>query len=152
PSSTTPCSGPSTRGPWVHCGSQGKRTKASSPGSRRTGLTAQPTEEPKMNFPSLLVALTMLLPLPEQGGGRVGPDTVTGGMVRVPAGSYLPHYSRDRQPVAVAGFEMDRFAVTREEYLAFVTARPAWRASEVKPIFADAGYLADWRDDLDFGD
>lgn len=103
-----------------------------------------------MFFPPVLVALAMLLP--PQEGGRVGPDPAEGKMVGVPAGSYLPHYSRDRLPVAIPAFEIDRFPVTREEYLSFVTARPEWRRSAVKPLFAAEGYLKDWSDDLDFGD
>jgi formylglycine-generating enzyme len=104
-----------------------------------------------MNFLPALVALTLSLPLPLEGGGRLDPGAADGSMVRVPAGSYLPHYSRDRALVPVAAFQMDRYPVTRQDFLEFVKARPAWRRSEIKPLFAAAGYLGDWRSDLDHG-
>lgn len=98
--------------------------------------------------------MTILPLLAAQGRGGSPPDTfpAPGEMIPVPSGSYLPHYSRDRQRVVVPAFEMDPVAVTRREYLAFVKARPEWRKSEVKPLFAASGYLADWPDDLNFGE
>jgi formylglycine-generating enzyme len=104
-----------------------------------------------MTFLSALVALMLAQPLPSPGGGGAYPVPAGGDMVRVPAGSYLPHYSQDRQRVAVAAFELDRYAVTRQDFLAFVTERPGWRRSQVKPLFAAESYLAGWRDDLDMG-
>ena len=88
------------------------------------------------------------------------------GMVRVPAGSYLPLYAvpplrptagglpmsvRDRR-VPVPAFEIDVRAVTNAEYLEFVRVHPEWRRSNVKSLFADAAYLTEWRGDLDLGE
>ncbi len=102
---------------------------------------------------AILVLLTAL-PLLAPGRGGTSPDTLVAldAMVPVSAGSYLPHYSRGRERVEVPAFEIDLVAVTRSEYLAFVVAHPEWRKSEVKEIFAASTYLADWTDDLDFGD
>ena len=62
---------------------------------------------------------------------RAGPRA---GMVRLPAGSYLPLYGapvssgvRSRSRVTVASFDMDAHAVTNAEYLQFVVAHPEWR-------------------------
>lgn len=49
-------------------------------------------------------------------------------------------------------FGLDRAPVTRGDFLAFVTAQPGWRRSQVKRVFADADYLRDWADDLDPGE
>lgn len=75
-------------------------------------------------------------------------------MITIPAGSYQPLYGRPGDgPTRVEAFRLDRDAVTRREYLAFVRANPQWRRSQVKAVFAERGsYLAAWRDDLDAGD
>jgi formylglycine-generating enzyme required for sulfatase activity len=52
----------------------------------------------------------------------------------------------------VRAFALDREQVTRGEYLAFVRTLPEWRRSHVRPLFAERGYLAGWRGDLDAGD
>jgi formylglycine-generating enzyme required for sulfatase activity len=41
--------------------------------------------------------------------------------------------------------------VTNGEFLAFVTANPKWRRSEVSRLFADASYLEHWAGDLEPG-
>jgi formylglycine-generating enzyme required for sulfatase activity len=79
------------------------------------------------------------------------------GMVRLPAGSYVPFYAREsarqqatqtQRMVAVDAFRLDRFPVTNAQFLTFVAAHPEWRKSQVRPIFADAHYLARWPADL----
>lgn len=74
-------------------------------------------------------------------------------MVRIPAGSYVPLYNVGGvRVVAVAAFRLDRHAVTRGEFLAFVRNNPAWRRDNVRAVFAGAGYLAAWPAPLDAGD
>jgi formylglycine-generating enzyme len=86
------------------------------------------------------------------------------GMVRVPAGTYLPLYAVPKvttadggspvtvqQRVAVAAFDMDVHAVTNAEYLEFVRTHAEWRRSKVKALFADAAYLRHWAGDLELG-
>ncbi|MFN8613640.1 MAG: formylglycine-generating enzyme family protein [Vulcanimicrobiota bacterium] len=79
-------------------------------------------------------------------------------MVRIPSGRYRPAYNlnpvsgRTRKPalVAVAGYWLDRYPVTNQQFLEFVRTHPEWRRSRVKRIFADQGYLAGWTGDLTF--
>lgn len=51
----------------------------------------------------------------------------------------------------VAPFSLMRAPVTNADYLAFVSKNPSWQRGSVVPIFAEAGYLAHWRSDLDLG-
>ena len=78
---------------------------------------------------------------------------LVGSMVTVPTGTFRPLYGQAGDaPLAVAAFALDRDPVTRRDYLAFVRAHPTWRRGAVKSVFATpAGYLADWRGDLDAG-
>lgn len=100
---------------------------------------------------TLAVALALLaaLPLPAQGSGRAPARAAE--MVAVPAGSYLPLYAPGRARVRVAAFRLDRYPVTRGEYLAWVRADPRWRRGAAKPVFVGSGYLAGWRTPLDAG-
>lgn len=72
-------------------------------------------------------------------------------MARVAGGRYLPLYDRGEGAVRVARFRIDRTPVTRGDFLAFVRDNPEWRRGAVKPVFADARYLADWPAALDAG-
>ncbi len=71
-------------------------------------------------------------------------------MVRIPAGVYVPltRTAKDPAAVAVAAFLLDERPVTNAEFLAFVTARPNWRRTQVSPLFADASFLENWTDEL----
>ncbi len=91
---------------------------------------------------SLLLALSLLAP---------AVPAAAQDMARIPAGRYLPLYDRGEGAVRVSAFRIDRAPVTRGEFLAFVKANPEWRRDRVKPLFADARYLADWRSPLDAG-
>lgn len=96
----------------------------------------------------LVLALMLASPLAAQAGaGAPG-----GGMARIPAGSYVPLYTRGKEKTAaVAAFELDRRPVTRAEYAEFVRVRPRWRKSAAPAVFAEGRYLADWPGDLDAG-
>ena len=74
------------------------------------------------------------------------------GMAHIPAGSYAPLYRRAGEGrVHVAAFALDVEPATNADYLAFVRANPQWRRGSVRPVFAERGYLAEWRGDLDPG-
>ena len=75
------------------------------------------------------------------------------GMVPIPAGEYIPLLRGRDEPerLPVAAFQLDARPVTNAEFLAFVRDNPRWRRSQVSPLFADAGYLADWAGDLELG-
>jgi formylglycine-generating enzyme required for sulfatase activity len=74
-------------------------------------------------------------------------------MVPIPSGTYAPLIRGTDEPasVPVAAFLLDARPVTNAEFLAFVRAHPRWQRSRVSPLFADTGYLGDWRGDLELG-
>jgi len=74
----------------------------------------------------------------------------TTGMRTIPAGAYAPlvRSAKDAAQVPVAAFLLDACPVTNAEFLAFVTANPKWRRSQVSRLFADESYLGRWADDL----
>jgi sulfatase modifying factor 1 len=75
------------------------------------------------------------------------------GMAVIPAGSYVPllRTATDAPAVAVAAFLLDELPVTNADFLAFVTANPRWRRSQVSGLFADSSYLENWASDLEPG-
>ena len=74
-------------------------------------------------------------------------------MVVIPAGNYAPllRTTKDAALVPVAAFLLDELPVTNAEFLAFVTANPKWRRSQVSGLFADSSYLEHWTGDLEPG-
>jgi len=102
-----------------------------------------------------LAALLLVLPFPvvaQANGAGVTPTVpARAAMATVPAGSYAPLYALEEGKVSVASFRMDRRAVTRRDFAAFVAAEPRWRRSEVPPVFAEGPYLGDWASDLEPG-
>jgi formylglycine-generating enzyme required for sulfatase activity len=74
-------------------------------------------------------------------------------MVSIPSGNYVPlqRTLKDAAQIDVAAFFLDESPVTNAEFLAFVTANPKWRRSQVSGLFADASYLANWTGDLEPG-
>lgn len=102
-----------------------------------------------------VVALALILAAGPAGAADQPRATAgeSGGMVLIPAGAYTPILRGKDEPerIAVPAFWLDARPVTNAEFLAFVTAAPKWRRSRVGPLFADAGYLADWAGDLELG-
>lgn len=76
------------------------------------------------------------------------PDALTA-LARVPGGTYRPLFGGE--PTTVAPFDLEVHAVTNRQFLAFVTACPAWRRSQAPRLVADEGYLRGWAGDLDPG-
>lgn len=74
-----------------------------------------------------------------------------GPMVHIPASEFSSLFSNGK-PESVPAFWMDRHPVTNQDFLAFVTAHPKWRRSQVPSIFADSGYLRHWAGDLEPGE
>jgi len=76
------------------------------------------------------------------------------GMVRVEGGTYTPLYRGVLSDgiQQVEAFYLDARPVTNADFLAFVTAHPEWRRSQVKTLFAEVDYLEHWAGDLDLGD
>jgi formylglycine-generating enzyme required for sulfatase activity len=75
------------------------------------------------------------------------------GAVLIPAGDYVPlqRSAKDLPSVPVAAFWLDELPVTNAQFLAFVTAHPKWRRSQVSRLFADSSYLEHWAGDLELG-
>lgn len=73
--------------------------------------------------------------------------------VVVPAGAYRPllRGSADPLDVSVSAFRIALLPVTNADYLAFVTAEPRWRRSQIPELFTDADYLRSWAGDLELG-
>ncbi len=71
-------------------------------------------------------------------------------LLPIPAGTYTPLQRTAKEPalIPVAAFLLAEHPVTNAEFLAFITAHPQWRRSQVSPLFADASYLAHWTDDV----
>ncbi|HLY51742.1 MAG TPA: formylglycine-generating enzyme family protein [Steroidobacteraceae bacterium] len=63
--------------------------------------------------------------------------------------SALP--SGKQESVRVRSFLLQRHPVTNGEFLAFVTAYPAWQRGAAPGILAGAGYLGAWAGPLDLG-
>ena len=97
----------------------------------------------------ILVALLIATPLAAQHDGARGAGK---GMARIPAGSFVPLYDRGQGAVQVAAFRLDRDPVTRGDFLEFVRREPRWQRDQIRPILADANYLAGWAGPLDAGD
>ncbi|MEX0647141.1 MAG: formylglycine-generating enzyme family protein [Balneolaceae bacterium] len=74
-------------------------------------------------------------------------------MVKVEGGVYIPFYNSgtEEAEAQVETFYIDKYHVTNQDFLDFVTENPEWRKSMVKPIFADEGYLKHWEGDLNLG-
>lgn len=78
--------------------------------------------------------------------------TALAGMAWLPSGSYRPlHLEHGQARVTVEAFGLDRRAVNRGEFLAFVRDNRAWRRSMVDTTLVEPSYLADWSGDLDAG-
>lgn len=74
------------------------------------------------------------------------------GMVAIPSGSYEPLYGiGGTTRTSVTGFQLDRDAVTRANFLGFVRKYPEWQRSSIRAALAGPNYLADWDSDLNIG-
>src|SRR5690554_1106902 len=73
-------------------------------------------------------------------------------MVLIEGSRYLPLYGRDSTVVEVKDFKMDVYPVSVEDYMTFLKENPKWRKSNIKGLFADKSYLANWQSDLKMDD
>lgn len=72
------------------------------------------------------------------------------GMVRIAAGMVTPWFQSGGSAAAVRveAFYVDAYAVTEEQYLAFVSANPQWQRGRVPRLMAEPSYLQHWQGDL----
>ena len=97
-----------------------------------------------------MIARIAIALLAATGAAAASPsDTVTVG-----PGTYRPTFpaSPTEREIPVAAFALDLTPVTNAAYLEFVRARPQWRRDRVKPLVADARYLAQWAGPETLGD
>lgn len=98
------------------------------------------------------LTLSLITGLSDLGAaGANDPATTKSPMADIPAGGYIPLYTTDKTPRQVAAFRIDIQSVSKRQFLAFVTAHPKWRRSNVASIFADKTYLQDWQSDTNPG-
>jgi formylglycine-generating enzyme required for sulfatase activity len=105
------------------------------------------------------LGLAMAAGRPGSGATAAAPERPPPqGMVAIPAGRFTPLFTEGARPagakapsVQVDAFFLDAVPVTNSQFLAFVQAQPRWQRSQVKRIFAESGYLADWADELALG-
>lgn len=90
---------------------------------------------------ALLLLLLVLGPnLAAQRAARPAAGT---DMARIQGGTYTPQFANGPARVRVAPFRIDRLPVTRADYASFVRADPAWSRERIRPVYAQAGYLAE---------
>ena len=75
--------------------------------------------------------------------------TAAGAMGIVPKGAFALPFRKDTAQIRmrVDAFRLDKYAVTNAGFRGFVKANPENARSRIKRLFADTGYLADWKDD-----
>lgn len=94
---------------------------------------------------AIIIMGVLLAFLPEMASSQAA-------RILVPAGSFhsvLPVV--EGEPIRVDSFYMDETAVTNEQFVEFLKDNPEWRRSEIPTIFTNAGYLREWKSDLDPG-
>lgn len=72
-------------------------------------------------------------------------------MVAIPGGIYQRPLEKGGKLRTVLPYQLDVRQATNGEFLAFVTAHPEWRRSQVNRLFADRGYLTNWAGDTELG-
>ncbi len=72
-------------------------------------------------------------------------------MMYVEGGDFMPFYHSSPDSAHVNDFYIDKYPVTNAQFLVFLKENSKWRRSQIKPIFADKGYLRHWGGDLDLG-
>lgn len=89
-----------------------------------------------------LVLLSAAAPYSALSDAAVSPRSA----VQVPEGKFRPLYGFGKKEIReyrVGAFFIDRYPVTRGEFLEFVRKYPDWSKARVAPIYADDGYLKD---------
>lgn len=72
-------------------------------------------------------------------------------MVNITGGIYQRPLEKGGKLRTVQPCQLDVRQTTNAEFLAFVTAHPEWRRSQVNRLFADQGYLSHWAGDTGLG-
>ena len=78
-------------------------------------------------------------------------ETASSPMVAITGGIYQRPLEKGGKLRTVQPYQLDVRQTTNAEFLAFVTAHPEWRRSQVNRLFADQGYLSHWAGDTELG-
>lgn len=75
--------------------------------------------------------------------------SLSGEMVKIPAGNWRPFLkdtdSKLGATIRIKSFYLDSYPVTKKDYFKFIQENPQWKPGKISPLFADAGYLGDWK-------
>lgn len=71
----------------------------------------------------------------------------TEGMANIKGSRYIPLYGRDSTVVEVKDFQIDKYPVTNQQFVAFLKANPQWQKSNVLKLYADGNYLRQFKND-----
>ncbi|MCG6158629.1 formylglycine-generating enzyme family protein [Leptospira bandrabouensis] len=70
-------------------------------------------------------------------------------MVKIPAGNWRPFLKETNfklgETIKVKSFYLDEYPVTQKDYFEFIEANLQWKKGKVSSLFADGGYLGDWK-------
>ena len=100
-----------------------------------------------------IILFSLLLPYSAISQNRTSGKAAEIKMMKIKSGMYQPFFKKgSNQPIKIAAFYMDEYAVTNMEFLLFVKANPQWRRSKVNRLFADENYLKHWESDFVIGD
>lgn len=80
------------------------------------------------------------------GGGKSPPPD----MVEIKSGLYTSFFKEEdeAEEVSIPSFFIDKYPVTNQQFLTFVTNNPSWRKSNTPKVFASEHYLKRWPSDL----
>lgn len=74
-------------------------------------------------------------------------------MKTIKEGRFVPLYGSTADGyVKVNSFKLDQYAVTNEQFIAFLKKNPTYQRSQIKALFANKSYLSHWQGDLNYGD
>lgn len=67
-------------------------------------------------------------------------------MVLVKGGKFTPPFTIDKKfkSLTIKSFLIDKYPVTKKDYLDFITENENWKKNQIPTIFSDESYLFDW--------
>lgn len=111
------------------------------------------------NFVKVFVLTVFLTVSTEEVFSEVPKTSVPFDMVTIPAGTYRVFLAERKAlgaalsfpEIQIKSFELDRFPVSNQQFLSFLTTHPNWQRSQASRLFVDSAYLKHWAGDLDLG-
>ncbi len=71
-------------------------------------------------------------------------------MVLVKGSKFIPPFTLEKnfKEFKIKSFLIDKYPVTKKEYLNFIKNNPKWQKDKIPSVFADDSYLSDWSSSL----